>query len=567
MKHLMEQSLPRWWQSGAAALARRARPRRFHLLHYFTIASLIAFSVVGTTLWFLQRGEEEFFAKVQQEQTDFFAQAQAEFMRQQSNAAHEDLLTMHELGHVNLTQVLSNQLWDADFAPFMAKVQGISTDHCRALPPDGSPGGAAPSSKPRSACFAEAGRQIMALPGFDALEAKVHAAMRLSTVFKIKVFDLRGVTIYSSERAQVGEDKANNAGWKAAVAGRAASELTHRDRFSAFESVVENRDLISSYIPRLGANKQVLGVFEIYSDVTPLLNQIKRASQRAEKLASSNLAAVKHAASRDEEKVNTSSDQFLLIVGGLLALLYITLLLIVRWGQRVIDVQTRAQERSVEREQQWHREKMTALSTMAANVAHEVGNPLATISALAEDIAEQQSQGGCVDCQPELLLAQTQRIANMTRQIADFAGARSEGIEPIDVNQMVKAVCDFLSFEQRFRSTQIEFKPAERLPARLVIPDHFNEALMILLQTCAEQTAAQPNGPRRLLVETEAHGDDVLIRIGCQTTALKLELDLTGGFTDFRLESARRRVTGFGGRFSWSTRAFELALPAYACGV
>src|SRR3990167_574302 len=106
----------------------------------------------------------------------------------------------------------------------MAKVQAISTDHCRAMPADAAPGGAAPSSKPRSACFAEAGRQIMALPGFDALEAKVQAAMRLSTVFKIKVFDLRGVTIYSSERAQVGEDKTNNAGWKAAMAGRAASE-------------------------------------------------------------------------------------------------------------------------------------------------------------------------------------------------------------------------------------------------------------------------------------------------------------------------------------------------------
>ena len=567
MKHLMEQSTPRWWQSGRSALARRGRPRGFHLSRYFTTTSLIAFAIVGTTLWFLQRGEETFFSEVQQEQTQFFAQAQAEFMRQQTSAAHEDLLTMHEQGHVNLTQVLSNQLWDAHFAPFMAKVQSISTDHCRALPADTPPSGAAPASKPRSACFAEAGRQMMATPGFDALEAKVHAAMRLSTVFKIKVFDLRGVTVYSSERAQVGEDKANNAGWKAAIAGRAASELTHRDRFSAFESVVENRDLISSYIPKFGANNQVLGVFEIYSDVTPLLNQIKRASLRAEKLASSNLGAVKHAASRNEERVNTNSDEFLAIVWGLLALLYVSLLLIVRYGQRVIDVQSSAHERSVEREQQWHREKMTALSTMAANVAHEVGNPLATIAALAEDIADQQSQCGCVVCQPALLLAQTQRIAAMTRQIADFAGARSEGIEPVDINQMVKAVCDFLSFEPRFRTTQIEFKPAPQLPARLVIPDHFNEAMMILLQTCAEQTAAQPSGPRRLLIETEAHGDDVLIRIGCQTAALKLELNLTGGFTDFRLESARRRVTGFGGRFSWTARAFELALPAYACGV
>ena len=117
-------------------------------------------------------------------------------------------------------------------------------------------------------------------------------------------------------------------------------------------------------------------------------------------------------------------------MGGLLALLYGVSLLIVRHGQRIIDAQRVAQQQAAQRERLWHREKMAALATMAANVAHEVGNPLAIVAGVASTLPDT----------PELqearaqILAQTQRIAVMTRQISAFASARSEGPEWLDVN-------------------------------------------------------------------------------------------------------------------------------------
>lgn len=553
------------WRPAVAA-AHGTQAGGFRLMLYFTLTSLIAFVLVASALFVLERMEGTFFGQVQHQQSAFFAQVQTEFMRQQEATARDDMLALHEASHVNLTHVFSNMLWDADFSPFIAGVQQIPIDHCRAIAADSRAGDVGVQADARQACWAGVGRQIMSLPRFAALDAKVHATMRQSSVFKIKVFDLRGITVYSSQHDQIGEDKADNRGWKTAVSGQPASELTHRDRFSAFEGMVENRDLISSYIPMLAGNTKVVGVFEIYSDVTSFLKQIRAASARIADLTAANQARLERAARENQSKVDASSDRFLAIVGGLLALLYGVLLLLVRNGQRIIDMQARAQERSIQREERWHREKMAALATMAANVAHEVGNPLATISALAEDIADQQANSACSVCQPKLILEQTQRIAHMTRQIADFATARNETPEPVDVNQMVKAVCDFLRFGQLFRATHIEFQPGDRLPAPVVIPDHLNEALMNLLQACAEGNSEQPAVPGRILLETQAHGDDVLIRIRCETTAVDGAFAKADAFPDSRFESARRRVAGMGGRLTSTGTTITMTLPAPPSG-
>ncbi|MDH5264162.1 MAG: histidine kinase, partial [Betaproteobacteria bacterium] len=270
-----------------------AGPGNFRLVRYFAIASLVAFVVVAAAFAFFEAQRGRFFRGVQESEGAFFNATQDQFARKQEEAALRDLLTIHESGNVNLTRLFANALWERDFAPFVARAASVSVDHCRAMADAADKSGKAVAPPEKKACFAEAGRRIMALPGFRDIDAKVFDSMKKSTVFKVKVFDLRGVTIYSSEHGQIGEDKLSNAGWKRALAGTPASELTHRDKFSAFEGVVENRDLISSYLPVLApGTDRIVGVFEVYSDVTPFLTQIRGTSRDLKTAAAANRAKV-----------------------------------------------------------------------------------------------------------------------------------------------------------------------------------------------------------------------------------------------------------------------------------
>jgi diguanylate cyclase (GGDEF)-like protein/PAS domain S-box-containing protein len=115
-------------------------------------------------------------------------------------------------------------------------------------------------------------------PEVARLQALFQREFSGTQVLKLKIYDMSGRTVFSTDPKQIGEDKSGNAGFQAARDGQPASELTHRNEFSTFEQVVENVDLVASYIPIQSRDTRgtVEAVFEIYSDTTPMLTQIRK---------------------------------------------------------------------------------------------------------------------------------------------------------------------------------------------------------------------------------------------------------------------------------------------------
>ena len=165
--------------------------------------------------------------------------------------ALDELVESAESQNVTLARSFANILWP-NFADYVTSISEVDGDTLRA--------------RPETRELGDSLRTLTAgLP-----------------VLKVKIYNLNGLTVYSSQPSQIGSNKSNNQGFlKSAREGKPASKLSFRDTFSAFSGTVENRDIVESYLPIWGRDGAIEAVFELYTDVTPLMARIE---QRTTKL-------------------------------------------------------------------------------------------------------------------------------------------------------------------------------------------------------------------------------------------------------------------------------------------
>ncbi|QTN24743.1 EAL domain-containing protein [Rhizobacter sp. AJA081-3] len=194
------------------------RPRPFRLTRYFSLASLAGILLVTASLFWTFRALTE-----------------------------RHLLDQQSRSNAELTRAFANSVWGR-YRVFVATSTGRSRD------------------------------DLLADAALAGLRADVLTKMHGLSIAKVKIYNLAGTTVFSTDASQIGEDKSGNQGFNDARAGGVASQITYRERFDAFEGVINNRNLIASYVPiRISADSPVEGVFEVYADVTELIDKQHRA--------------------------------------------------------------------------------------------------------------------------------------------------------------------------------------------------------------------------------------------------------------------------------------------------
>jgi PAS domain S-box-containing protein len=151
-------------------------------------------------------------------------------------------------------------------------------------------------------------------------------------------------------------------------------------------------------------------------------------------------------------------------------------------------------ERKRLRERLLHSERLSALGEMAARIAHEVRNPLVSIGAAAQVVAEELGDSNPVSSEVRAIAREVRRLDAIITDFLRFARPRKTDRKSVDLAQVVNESADLVRAKAPAHELRVTIEPP--LTAR-ADPDSIKQVLLNVLLNAVEATA---NG----VVECEA---------------------------------------------------------------
>jgi len=182
------------------------------------------------------------------------------------------------------------------------------------------------------------------------------------------------------------------------------------------------------------------------------------------------------------------------------------------------ELRERDQRLELAQERRFHHEKMAAVGSLAAAIAHEINNPIAAIAGIAQGMLESKETASvpCREadfCKPEMILEHTKRIAGISRQLAEHTAPHPLRPELLDLNSLVRNTCSFISYDPRFRGIEMKLELDRDLPAVEGVADHLTQVLMNLLINSADALGGVEGRKPRIRVSTRTQGDHVMLEV------------------------------------------------------
>jgi len=195
-----------------------------------------------------------------------------------------------------------------------------------------------------------------------------------------------------------------------------------------------------------------------------------------------------------------------------------------------------------------HTQKMESIGTLAAGVAHEVGNPLASISALVQ-VAQRSTQDEFIIDRLELVKKQITRISKIIRDLVDFSRPSNYELVLTDLNQNVEEAVEIVKVGKKAKDITFNVNLDNSIPQLPLVADQLQQVFVNILINAVDAISEDKNvkfkSSKEIQISTYKNEDNIFIKF--KDTGMGIPSDnLSKIFEPFYTTKKEGKGTGLG---------------------
>jgi PAS domain S-box-containing protein len=164
-------------------------------------------------------------------------------------------------------------------------------------------------------------------------------------------------------------------------------------------------------------------------------------------------------------------------------------------------------------QQLMHSQKMESIGTLAAGIAHEVGNPLASISSIVQVLLRTMSDEFARD-KLGLVQNQVHRITKIIRDLVDFSRPSNYQLQQTDVVRSVQDAVEIVKMGRKAKEHRFITDVTGEIPPLSLVPDQLAQVFINILLNAVDAMEGTPG--------------EVKVSVGRDNRYVRVEIHDTG---------------------------------------
>jgi len=154
-------------------------------------------------------------------------------------------------------------------------------------------------------------------------------------------------------------------------------------------------------------------------------------------------------------------------------------------------------------------DRLATLGQLAAGVAHEIGNPLTSISSLVQ-LLERRIENPDHIGKLGRIRANIERITKIVHELVDFTRPQATDVQSVQINDVVENAVGLMSYDNRSQKIKIDLELSPNLPRIKASPDKLHQVIVNLLVNAFD---AMKEGGDSIWITTSANASSVSINV------------------------------------------------------